>query len=211
VLLPAAAIATAALALARIGDPALTAGALSIAVAPAPLAALGIVTRLGGRGDLTGALVVGTAILSMVLVGAWGALVPGSVIAAIEAYVTASLLASALPPLRDALLGPLRLLGWAAVAVTLLAFVLAGPTITPESAAAAAALFVSGVLCAGLLAAIQRRDGFALVAGAGLRDPVIAGIAAVSVAGPPALAAPVVYAALSVGAVATRWWVRRAR
>jgi hypothetical protein len=183
-------------------DPAISAGALALALVPAPLAAGGIVSRMRGRADLAGALGLGTVIVSLLSVGSRGALAAGGLFAATEAYAIAAMLASALPPVRDALLGPLRLVGWAAFAAVLVLALPEVPPIDGWTVLVAAALFVSGILAAAAVAIATRRDVVAAVAGAGLRDPALA-IALAAVALPPgSTGVPLVYAVFCLGLAA---------
>jgi hypothetical protein len=183
-------------------DPAISAGALALALVPAPLAAGGIVSRMRGRADLAGALGLGTVVVSLLSVGSRGALAAGALFAATEAYAIAAMLASALPPVRDALLGPLRLVGWAAFAAVLVLALPEVPPIDGWTVLVAAALFVSGILAAAAVAIATRRDVVAAVAGAGLRDPALA-IALAAVALPPgSTGVPLVYAVFCLGLAA---------
>ena len=180
-------------------------GAIALALVPAPLVASEVVTRLRGRMDLAGVLALGTAILSLLLIGGRGAIAAGALFAATEAYAIAAMIANALPSVRDAFLVPLRAIGWIAVAVVIANAVVAGPVIDGSTLLAAAAVFASGTLSAALVALLLRREITAAVAGAGLRDPVL-GIAFATLLAPQASGVALVYGVfcLVLAAVALR-------
>jgi len=180
-------------------------GAIALALVPAPLVASEVVTRLRGRMDLAGVLAIGTAILSLLLIGGRGAIAAGALFAATEAYAIAAMIANALPSVRDAVLVPLRAIGWIAVAVVIANAVVAGPVIDGSTLLAAAAVFASGTLSAALVALLLRREITAAVAGAGLRDPVL-GIAFATLLAPQASGVALVYGVfcLVLAAVALR-------
>ena len=180
-------------------------GAIALALVPAPLVASEVVTRLRGRMDLAGVLALGTAILSLLLIGGRGAIAAGGLFAATEAYAIAAMIANALPSVRDAFLVPLRAIGWIAVAVVIANAVVAGPVIDGSTLLAAAAVFASGTLSAALVALLLRREITAAVAGAGLRDPVL-GIAFATLLAPQASGVALVYGVfcLVLAAVALR-------
>ena len=174
--------------------------AIAVAVVPAPLVAPGIVSRMRGRMDLTGALVVGTVILSLVVAGAQ---VPtGSMVTAFEAYAIPAMVANALPTIRDLLLVPLRVLGWGAFALVMIDAWLLQPQITVATVITAGALFVVGVAAAAAVAAATGRDIPATIAGSGLRDPALATALAAIIAGPDSTGVPLVYGVFCLGLAA---------
>ena len=180
-------------------------GAIALALVPAPLVASEVVTRLRGRMDLAGVLALGTAILSLLLIGGRGAIAAGGLFAATEAYAIAAMIANALPSVRDAFLVPLRAIGWIAVAVVIANAVVAGPVIDGSTLLAAAAVFASGTMSAALVALLLRREITAAVAGAGLRDPVL-GMTFATLLAPQASGVALVYGVfcLVLAAVALR-------
>jgi hypothetical protein len=189
----------------RDGGPA-SVGILALAVVPAPLIGPEIVTRVGHRGDLAGALALGTVVLSVALLFVWGGLPTGQVLSGAQVFVLAALVAGALPTMRDAVLRPLRWLGWVAFAVSLSAFALGAPALDGAVFAAAAAALLVGLGVSWLVARLIQRDAWAVIAGGGLRDPALAGTVALLVGGPDAAAVPLVYAVmlLVLAAVALR-------
>lgn len=179
--MPAVAVGAVALALAGRIDDRASQGALAVALVPAPLLAPGLVGRMRGRADLAGALVLGTLLLSLLVVGGRGALAAGALFTATEAFALAALFASALPAVRDAILSPLAWIGWIAAAGLAVAAVVEAPALDATSALVALALLVAGGGSAAVIAALQRRDIRAAVFGSGLRDPFLA-VALASVA-----------------------------
>lgn len=206
IVLPATLLGAVALALQDRVDGPTAAGALAVALVPAPLVGPEIVGRLRGRADLAGALVLGTVIASLLVVGNRGALAAGALFTATEAYAIAAMLAGALPTVRDAVLVPLRVIGLVALGLVFVSAVLVVPPFSVEMVLVAALLFVAGGACAGLVARAMDRDLRAAVAGAGLRDPALAVCLATITAGPDATGVPLLYAVfcLVLGAVALR-------
>ena len=206
IVLPATALGAVALALEGRVDGRTAAGALAVALVPAPLVGPEIVGRLRGRADLAGALVLGTVIASLLVVGSRGALAASALFTATEAYAIAAMLAGALPTVRDAVLVPLRVTGLAAVVLVFASAVLVGPPFSLEMVLVAGLLFVAGGISAGLIARAMDRDLRAAVAGAGLRDPALAVCLATITAGPDATGVPLLYAVfcLVLGALALR-------
>jgi hypothetical protein len=192
-----------AFALAERLDPATAAGLMSLVLAPGALLAPAFVTAAGGRrADMAGALLLGTAILSFVLVVTW----PGAstvAITAAQAFVLASLAAGAMPTVRDRLLAPLRWVGYlVAFAVVALA-VASGPRIDVGTAVVALAAATFTIAIAGAVALALRRDVFSALAAAGTRDPILAVALAWSTSGSDATAVPLANAAiLGIGAAA---------
>jgi hypothetical protein len=180
-------------------DDRVAAGAIAVALAPAPLVGPGIVARLGGRMDLTGALGLGTILLAIVLVSGRGGLAANGLFIATQAYAIPATVAGVIPRLRDALLVPLRIAGWAAFAVTLIAGALAAPAIDLATVAVALGLLVAGIGAA-LLAAVETgRDPLAAVVGAGVRDPALAVALATVASGAEATGVPLIYAVFCLG------------
>ena len=205
---PALALGAFALALEGRVDDRVASGAIAVAVVPAPLVAVGVVTRLRGRMDLAGALVLGTVIVSLLVVGSRGALAAGALFVALEVFAVAAMVAGALPPLRDALLPVLRVVGWAAFLIALLSAALSQTSsigdagLLAESLAAAVALLVLGACVAYLAARATGREPLAAIAGAGLRDPALAVALAIATAGPDAAGVPLIYAVFCLGLAA---------
>jgi hypothetical protein len=149
-------------------------GAFAVALVPAPLMASEVVTRLRGRMDLAGALVLGTMVFSVFFVGSRTAVAAGALFAATESFTIAAMVANAIPTLRDAVLLPLRVVGWLAAGIVVGLAILFPPRIDGTVVIAAAALLVVGALSAAIVAMALQRDVIASVAGAGLRDPALA-------------------------------------
>jgi hypothetical protein len=189
-------------------EPATAAGLVALALAPGALLAPALVTAAGGRrGDMAGALVVGTAILSFVLVS----LRPGTTTVALtasQAFAVASLIAGALPTVRDRILTPLRWAGHlAALAVIALALA-SGPRIDVLSVVVALAALA---LTLGIAAAAARslgRDIPSALAAVGTRDPIVAIALAWSIGGPDATAVPLAGAVI-LGIAAAALIIRR--
>ena len=194
ILVPSIVLGAIALALQGRVDDRIAAGAIAVAIVPAPLVGPGIVARLRGRMDLAGALGLGTILLAIVLVSGRGALAAGGLFIATEAFAIAAMVAGAIPPLRDALLVPLRIVGWAAFAVVLAAGALATPAIDVATVAVALGLLVAGVVSALAAAYATGRDPLAAVAGAGLRDPALGVALATIASGAEATGVPLIYA-----------------
>ena len=175
-------------------DDRVAAGAFAVALAPAPLVGPGIVARLGGRMDLTGALGLGTILVAFVLVSGQSGLPAGSLFIATQAYAIAATVGAVIPRLRDALLVPLRIAGWAAFAVVLAAGAVAPPAIDLVTVAVALGLLLAGIV-ASLAAAYETgREPLAAVVGAGLRDPALAVALATTATGTEATGVPLIYA-----------------
>jgi hypothetical protein len=205
VIVPAVAVGLVALLLQGRADGRVAAGAIALAVVPAPFVAPEIVGRMRGRADLAGALVLGTALLSLLVSGSRGALAAGALFTAVEAFAIAAMVAGALPTLRDALLGVLRAVGWGSIALIAITATVAAPPLfdTPpigadpplvlQSAAVALAMLAAGAGSAALVAWVSGRDRTAAVGGAGLRDPALAVVLASVTAGPDSTAVPLLY------------------
>jgi hypothetical protein len=189
-------------------DPATSAGLVAVVLAPGALLAPAVVNAAGGRrADMAGALLLGTVVVSFVLV----ATRPGAVMLALtaaQAFAIASLVAGALPTLRDRLLVPLR---WAGHVAGLAVIVLAAASaphidaVTVVVALAAVALVV-GVAVAGAL--VLRRDVFSALAATGTRDPIVATALAWSTGGVDATGVPIASAVI-LGIAAAALVIRR--
>lgn len=197
-----------ALALAERFEPATEAGLVALALAPAALLAPAVLTASGARrADMAGALVLGTVIVSFLLV-AFRASTTTLAITAVQAFVVASLAAGAMPTVRDRLLAPLRWAGYAAGVGVLGLAVASAPPIDMTVVLAGSLLFALTLGIAGGVALVLRRDPLSAVAGAGTRDPVVATALAWSLGGPEATALPLVTAAI-LGIVAAAMIIRR--
>jgi hypothetical protein len=192
-------------------DARVAAGAIALAIVPAPLLAPELVGRMRGRADLAGALALGTIILSLLVVGSRGALAAGALFAATEAFAISAMVANGLPTIRDFVLVPLRVIGWVAVvlvfivgAVTL-PELLETPTGEPPlivvSALVALALFLVGIASTVITVRVVGGDLRAAIGGAGLRDPALA-IVLATITAPDSWAVPLVYAVFCLGLAA---------
>jgi hypothetical protein len=180
-------------------DDRVAAGAFAVALAPAPLVGPGVVARLRGRMDLAGVLGLGTILLTFVLVSARGPLATGGLFIGTQAYAIAATVGAVIPRLRDALLLPLRIAGWAAFAVVLAAGALAAPAIDLATVVVALGLLLAGI-AASLAAAYETgREPLAAVVGAGLRDPALAVALATAAGGTEATGVPLIYAVFCLG------------
>jgi hypothetical protein len=201
-IVPAVAMGAIALLLQGGGDSRLATGAIAVAMAPAPLVALDLVGRMRGRADLAGALVLGSVTISLLVIGSRGALAAGALFTATEAYALSAMFGNALPTIRDALLLPLRLVGWFGFVLVLATFT---PFVLPIDATTigvAAALLVAGAGSAAVVARAFARDPIAAIAGAGLRDPALAAALATVIGGPESSGIPIVYAVFCLGLAA---------
>ena len=173
ILAPAVALAVAA----RIIDmyvPAAGAGAFAVALVPAPLMASEVVSRMRGPMDLAGALAHGTIAVSLLFIGGRGTVAAGGLFTATKAFAIAAMVSNGLPRLRDAILMPLRLVGWLAAAVVVAVAITPVPPIDAMTIVTGLVLFIVGALTAVVSATLVGREVIASVAGAGLRDPVLA-------------------------------------
>lgn len=172
------------------------AGLIAFALAPGVLLASAFVTAAGGRrSDMAGALLLGTVIVSFVLV----ATRPGTTTVAVtaaQAFVVASLAAGALPTVRDRMLVPLRWAGRLAAAVVVGLAVASAPPIDMSAVIVAFAAVALVVAVAGVAALALRRDVLSALAAAGTRDPIVAVGLAWSMGGPEATGVPLVTAAI---------------
>jgi hypothetical protein len=214
ILVPAIAMGAFALALQDRVDARVAAGAIALAIVPAPLVAPELVGRMRGRADLAGALSLGTIILSLLVVGSRGPLAAGALFAATESFAISAMVANGVPTIRDFLLMPLRLVGWLAVAVIFVSAILAMPPLLDApsigtdpplivmSALVAFALFVVGVIASVVTSRFVGGDMRAAVGGAGLRDPALGVALAAVMASPDSAGVPLLYALFCLGLAA---------
>lgn len=206
---------TLALALQGRVDGRLAAGAIALAIVPAPLVAPEIVGRLRGRADLAGALALGTVILSVLVIGSRGQLAAGALFAGTEAFAISAMVANGLPTIRDLVLMPLRIIGWITVVLLLVTatipampLLLAGPPVGTEpplvlmSALVAFALFATGVASSAAVTRVFGGDLRAVLGGAGLRDPALGVALATIASGPDSTGVPLLYAVFCLGLAA---------
>jgi hypothetical protein len=197
-----------ALALADRLDPASAAGLVALAIAPGAFVAPAVVSAAGGRrADMAGALLLGTVIVSFVLVatraGATSAAITGA-----QAFVVASLAAGGLPTIRDRVLVPLRWAGRLAGLALLGLALVAGPAVDVTTVAVALAATALTLAIAGTAALTLRRDLLSALAATGTRDPIVAVALAWSTGGSGATAVPLVSAAI-LGILAGALVIRR--
>jgi hypothetical protein len=189
-------------------DPATAAGLVALAIAPGALFAPAVVSAMGGRrSDMAGALVLGTIIVSFVLV----ATRPGAsslALTAAQAFAVASLVAGAIPTVRDRLLTPLRWAGHLAALGVIALAVASGPPIDTGTVGVALAAVAITLGIGGAVALALRRDPSPAIAGAGTRDPIVAIALAWSTGGSDATAVPLATAAI-LGIVAGALIIRR--
>ncbi len=201
IVVPAVAVGVLALVLVGRVDERISSGALALAVVPAPFIGPGIVGRMRGRADLAGALVLGTAVISLLLIGGRGALASAALFTATEAYALPAMFGNALPTIRDALLVPLQWIGFAGAAAALVLAALAAPPIDGLTVAVALAFLAVGAGAATAVAIVTGRDIAAAIVG-GLRDPVLALALVSATAGPDSAGVPLVYAVFCLGLAA---------
>ena len=189
-------------------DPRTSAGLVALMLAPGALVAPAVVNAAGGRrADMAGALLLGTAVLSFVLV-AFG---PGGITLALtgaQAFAVAALVAGALPTVRDRVLLPLRWAGHVAGLAVMLLAAASGPRVDVATVAAALAAVALLLGVAGAAALILRRDLFSALAATGTRDPVVATALAWSTGGVDATGVPLASAVI-LGIVAAALVIRR--
>ena len=189
-------------------DHATSAGLVALVLAPGVLLAPSVVNATGGRrADMAGALLLGTVIVSFVLV-AMRAGTTTLALTAAQAFAIASLVAGALPTVRDRLLVPLRWAGHAAgVAVMLLALT-SGTRVDAATLAVALAAVALLLTVAGTAALVLRRDVFSALAATGTRDPIVATVLAWSTGGAEATGVPLASAVI-LGIAAAALVIRR--
>jgi hypothetical protein len=177
-------------------DVATAAGLVALVLAPGALLAPALVNAAGGRRrDMAGALLLGTVILSFVLVLTRPAASTLALTAA-QAFVVASLGAGALPHVRDRILVPLRWAGYVGGLVVFLVAIVGPPAIGAGAVIAALGIVVATLVVAGAAALALHRDVFSAVAAAGTRDPIVAIALAWATGGSEATAVPLVSAAI---------------
>lgn len=178
-------------------------GAIVLAIMPAPLLGPAILTRMGGRMDLAGALVLGTLLLSLLVMASREAIGSTALSTALATFAVAAMVANGVPTLRDRLLAPLSVAGVASAATIAALAVVMAPIVDLNVMIAAAALFVAGVSTSAVVAVLTRRDVVAAIAGAGLRDPLLAVAFEVAVSGNASSSGvALVYAAFCLGLAA---------
>jgi hypothetical protein len=189
-------------------DAATASGLVALALAPGALLAPALVTAAGGRrSDMAGALLLGTLILSFVLVVTR----PDAGMLAItgaQAFVVASLAAGAMPQVRDRILVPLRWAGYLAGLVVVVLAVAAGPAVGMGTVIVALGAAAVPLVVAGAVALALRRDVVSALAAAGTRDPIVAIAIAWATGGAEATAVPLVSAAI-LGIAAAALVLRR--
>ena len=189
-------------------EPATSAGLIALLLAPGALLAPSVVNAAGGRrADMAGALLLGTVIVSFVLV----ATRPGAAsvaLTAAQAFAVASLIAGALPTVRDRILVPLRWAGHAAGLAVLLLAAASGPRVDAATVAVALAAVTVLLAVAGTAALVLRRDMFSALAATGTRDPIVATALAWSIGGADATGVPLASAVI-LGIAATALVYRR--
>jgi hypothetical protein len=156
---------------------------------------------------MAGALLLGTVVVSFVLV----ATRPGAItlaLTAAQAFAVASLVAGALPTVRDRLLVPLRWAGHAAGLAVIALAVASGPRVDATSVAVALAAVAVPLGVAGVAALALRRDLFSALAATGTREPILATALAWSTGGADATGVPIASAVI-LGIVATALVIRR--
>jgi hypothetical protein len=189
-------------------DPATSAGLVALVLAPGALLAPAVVNAAGGRrADMAGALLLGTAVLSFVLVATRPDATTLALTAA-QAFAVASLVAGALPTVRDRLLVPLRWAGHAAGLAVIVLAAASAPRVDAATVAAALAAVSLLLAVAGAAALVLRRDVFSALAATGTRDPIVATALAWSFGGVDATGVPLASAVI-LGIVATALVIRR--
>ena len=189
-------------------DPRTAAGLVALALAPGALVAPAVLIAAGGRrADMAGALLLGTVILSFVLVatrsGASSLALTGA-----QGFAIASLLAGAMPTVRDRLLFPLQWAGYVAGLAVVALAAANGPLIDAGTVVVALATTALTLVIAGAAALALRRDVLSALAAAGTRDPIIAIALASSMGGSDAAGVPLVNAVI-LGIVSAALIIRR--
>jgi len=171
--------------------------------------------------DEAGALVLGTAIASLLVVGSRGALAAGALFTATEAFAISSMVANSLPTIRDRLLPLLRVIGVAGAVLIVVTIVIEGqplfdlpvflgpdPALPVTSAVVALALLVVGAGASAAVARVSGREVRAAIGGAGLRDPFLAIAFAAVTTSPHSAGVPLLYAVFCLGLAALALRVR---
>lgn len=189
-------------------DAATGAGLVALALAPGALLASAVVSAAGGRrADMAGALLLGTVVVSFVLVVTRPEASPLALTAA-QTFAVASLLAGAVPTVRDRLLATLRWAGYLGGAGVIGLVIASAPRIDGGTIVVALAAVVLTLGVAGAVALMLRRDLSSALAAVGTRDPIVAVALAWSTAGSDAAAVPIVSAAI-LGIVSGALIIRR--
>jgi len=127
---------------------------------------------------------------------------------AAQAFLIGSLVAGAMPTVRDRLAMPLRWAGRVAALVVVGLAAASRPHIDASTVMLSLAAVVVTIVIAGAVALALRRDVLSAMAAAGTRDPILAIALAWSTAGSSATAVPIVSAVI-LGIVATAVIFRR--
>ena len=177
-------------------DPATSAGLLGLVRAPGAMLAPAVVNAAGGRrADMAGALLLGTVVVSFVLV----ATRPDAItlpLTAAQAFAVASVVAGALPTVRDRLLVPLRWAGHAAGLAVIVLAAASAPRVDAGTVAVALAAVAVLLGVAGVAALVLGRDVFSALAATGTRDPIVATALAWSTGGADATGVPLASAVI---------------
>jgi hypothetical protein len=189
-------------------DSATSGGLIALVLAPGALLAPSVVNAAGGRrADMAGALLLGTVIVSFALVATRaGGITPA--LTGAQAFVVASIVAGALPTVRDRLLVPLRWVGHAAGLAVVVLAAASGPRVDAATIAAALATVALLLVVAGGAALVLRRDVFSALAATGTRDPIVATALAWSSSGAEATGVPLASAVI-LGIAAAALVIRR--
>ena len=189
-------------------DSSAAAGIVALVLAPGALFAPAIVSAAGGRrSDTAGALLLGTVVLSVVLVAIRPA-TSAAGLAAAQALLIGWLVAGAMPTVRDRVAVPLRWVGHLAALVVVAFAVTSRPAIDASTVIVALGALTLTLFVAGVVAVALRRDGLSAAAAAGTRDPIVAIALAWATGGSAATAVPLASAAI-LGIVAAAVIVRR--
>jgi len=189
-------------------DPANAAGLVALVLAPGALLAPGVVSAAGGRrSDMAGALVLGTVVLSFGLVATRSGAGTLALTAA-QSFAIASLVAGAVPTVRDRLLTPLRWAGHVGAGVVAGLAAASVPAVDLTIVSVALAAVALTLATAGAAALVLRRDLLSALAATGTRDPIVAVALAWSTGGSDAIAIPVASAVI-LGIVAAALVIRR--
>lgn len=184
------------------------AGLVALALAPGWMLAPALVNAAGGRrSDMAGALLLGTVILSFVLVVTR----PDTSTLALtgaQAFVVLSLAAGAMPQVRDRLIVPVRWAGYLAGLVVVVLALAGGPAMHGRTVIVALVAALIALAVAGAVALALRRDVFSAAAATGTRDPIVAITIAWATGGTDATAVPLLSAAI-LGIVAAALVLRR--
>ena len=177
-------------------DPATSAGLLGLVLAPGAMLAPAVVNAAGGRrADMAGALLLGTVVVSFVLVATRPDAITLALTAA-HAFAVASVVAGALPTVRDRLLVPLRWAGHAAGIAVIVLAAASAPRVDAGTVAVALAAVAVLLGVAGVAALVLGRDVFSALAATGTRDPIVATALAWSTGGADATGVPLASAVI---------------